>query len=70
MTLISARTRKQFDDTLKCQISRFLEELPSDDLHKRGINEADDGVANKAKGTQTLKSLRGLFDQTGQRYFN
>ena len=62
LALTCARTRKQFGETLQCQISRFLEELPSDDLHKRGFNDADDGVANKAKGAQTLESLRGLFD--------
>ena len=62
LALTCARTRKKFGETLQCQISRFLEELPSDGMHKRGFNDTDDGVANKAKGAQTLESLRGLFD--------
>lgn len=61
LALTCARTRKQFGETLQCQTSRFLEELPTDTVQKRGFNDADNGKANQARGEQTLQSLKNLF---------
>lgn len=62
LTLTSARNRKQFGEKLQCQSSRFLFELPADDLQKIGFSDGDGGAANAVKGQQTIDSLRGLFD--------
>jgi ATP-dependent DNA helicase Rep len=62
LTLTSARNRKQFGEKLQCQSSRFLLELPADDLQKIGFSDGDGGAANAVKGQQTIDSLRGLFD--------
>lgn len=62
LTLTTARQRKQFGETLICKPSRFLEELPVEDLQRTGFNDGDNGAANEAKAKQTIDSLRGLFD--------
>ena len=62
LTLTIARQRKQFGEMLQCQPSRFLEELPAEDLHRNGFSDGDDGAANAVKAKQTLDSLKGLFD--------
>lgn len=62
LTLTIARQRKQFGEMLQCQPSRFLAELPAEDLHRNGFSDGDDGAANAVKAKQTLDSLRGLFD--------
>ena len=62
LTLTTAKQRKQFGELLQCKPSRFLEELPDEDLHRSGFNADDDGAANEVKAKQTLDSLKGLFD--------
>lgn len=62
LTLTSAKQRKQFGEVLQCKPSRFIEELPGEDLLRSGFNADDDGAANQAKAQQTIDSLRGLFD--------
>jgi ATP-dependent DNA helicase Rep len=58
MTL--AKKRRQFGDTIKCEPSRFLEELPASDLQWQG-GEEEDQEANEERGMETLASLKSLF---------
>ena len=62
LTLTIAKQRKQFGEMLNCQPSRFLEELPSDDVAKRGFGDHQDQADNEHKAKQTIDSLKNLFD--------
>jgi len=59
MTLAS--TRKQYGEKIDCAPSRFLDELPPEDLIVEGLGETNEKV-NRARGQATLNSLRSLFD--------
>ena len=61
LTITLARQRKQFGEVLDCTPSRFLEELPQEDLLIEGNGEKDPKV-NQARGKATLNSLRSMFD--------
>ncbi|WP_296057062.1 DNA helicase Rep [uncultured Amphritea sp.] len=61
LTMTLARKRKQFGELIDCQPSRFLDELPEDDLVFEGRGEVCE-VTNKARGNATLSGLRGLLD--------
>ncbi|WP_290697420.1 DNA helicase Rep [Amphritea sp.] len=61
LTMTLARQRKQYGELIDCQPSRFLDELPEDDLVYEGRGEVCE-VANKARGNATLSGLRGLLD--------
>ncbi|MGB1236615.1 MAG: DNA helicase Rep [Pseudomonadales bacterium] len=61
LTLTLARQRKQYGEVIDCVPSRFLDELPQDDLQIEGNGEKDPEV-NKARGRATLNSLRSLLD--------
>ena len=58
MTL--ARKRRQFGDTINCEPSRFIGELPEDDLHWQG-GAGESPEANEARGQETLAGLKNLF---------
>jgi ATP-dependent DNA helicase Rep len=58
MTL--ALRRRQFGATIDCEPSRFIEELPQDDLQFQGAGK-DSPEANAARGQETLAGLKGLF---------
>ena len=58
MTL--AQKRRQFGETINCEPSRFIGELPEDDLHWQGGTE-ESREANEERGQETLAGLRGLF---------
>lgn len=62
LTLMLARQRKQFGEQLLCQPSRFLEELPAEDLKRTGFGGKEDKIENEKKGNETLNSLKGLFE--------
>jgi ATP-dependent DNA helicase Rep len=61
LTLTLAGKRKQFGETTSTTPSRFLDELPQDDIEKEGFGEADPTV-NAQKGEQAMNSILGLFD--------
>ena len=61
LTITLARQRKQFGELLDCAPSRFLDELPQEDLQIEGNGEKNPEV-NKARGRATLNSLRNMFD--------
>jgi len=58
MTL--AAKRRQYGDSVTCEPSRFIAELPQDDLTFQG-GDAPDPQANAARGQETLDGLRNLF---------
>ncbi|MEJ2532985.1 MAG: UvrD-helicase domain-containing protein [Halioglobus sp.] len=59
MTL--AQKRRQFGATLDCEPSRFIGELPADDLQWQGGSE-ESGEANTERGQETLAGLMNLFE--------
>jgi len=59
MTLASQR--KQYGEKIDCAPSRFLDELPQDDLIVEGLGETNE-KANRARGQATLSGLKSLFD--------
>ena len=61
LTMTLAGKRKQFGEIWETSPSRFLEELPEEDIELEGFIESDRTV-NKAKGEETLTSLLGMFD--------
>ncbi|WP_339669442.1 DNA helicase Rep [Dasania marina] len=60
LTLTLCAKRKQFGEMLDCAPSRFLDELPYDDVVWEGGPEQDASIA-KERGKQTLASLKNLF---------
>ena len=58
MTL--AAKRRHFGETVDCEPSRFIAELPQDDLQWQGAGE-ESAEANEARGRETLTGLKGLF---------
>lgn len=61
LTLSLAAKRKQFGETINTTPSRFIDELPQEDIEKEGFGDADPAV-NKQKGDDVMKSILGLFD--------
>ncbi len=61
LTLTLANKRKQFGQIISTTPSRFLDELPQDDLEKEGFGIKDDKV-NQQKAGETLASLKNLFN--------
>ncbi|WP_111641698.1 DNA helicase Rep [Marinimicrobium alkaliphilum] len=61
LTMTLAGKRKQFGDISETTPSRFLEELPQEDVEYEGYGEHNP-EKNKAKGEETLNSLLNMFD--------
>lgn len=61
LTLMLAAKRKQYGEIIDTSDSRFLDELPEDDVEKEGFGEVSPAV-NQAKGQATLSHLMGMFD--------
>jgi len=61
LALTLASKRKQFGEWQNCEPSRFLEELPQEDLEIEGRGQMDP-ERNKVRGKQTLAGLRSLLD--------
>ena len=53
--------RKQFGETMTTTPSRFIDELPQDDIEREGFGDSSPAV-NAEKGEQVLNSLKNLFD--------
>lgn len=56
-----ARQRKQYGELVDCQPSRFLTELPGDDLEWEGAHIAATPEAKQKKASETLASLKNLL---------
>jgi ATP-dependent DNA helicase Rep len=60
LTMTLALKRRQYGEQLTCEPSRFLAELPAEDLQWQG-GDADTAQANERRATETLSSLKSLF---------
>ena len=60
LTMTMALKRRQFGETIDCETSRFIAELPQDDLQWQG-GGSDTAAANEERGQETLAGLRDLF---------
>lgn len=60
LCMTMATRRRQFGETIKCEPSRFIAELPEDDLQWQGEGE-DNPEANEERAQETLAGLKGLF---------
>ncbi len=61
LVLMLASKRKQFGEIITTDPSRFLEELPPDDVQWEGRGEASEAL-NQQKGKETIAGLKNLFD--------
>lgn len=61
LTLTYAAKRKQFGEIVDCTPSRFLDELPPDDLQWDG-REDSNPEATREKGTQSIANLRAMLN--------
>ncbi len=61
LTMTLAQKRKQFGEIFDTTPSRFLDELPAEDIEYEGFGELTP-EKNVAKGEETLSSLLGMFD--------
>lgn len=61
LALTLAQSRKQFGEKQGTTPSRFIEELPDEDIEREGFGDATPAQIEK-KGEETLSSLKGLFD--------
>jgi ATP-dependent DNA helicase Rep len=60
LSMTMALKRRQFGETIRCEASRFIAELPQDDLQFQGGGE-DTQESNLARGKETLAGLKNLF---------
>jgi ATP-dependent DNA helicase Rep len=60
LTMTLARQRKQYGEMVDCLPSRFIDEVPQEDLVIEGLERNQD--QNKARGKATLNSLKSLLD--------
>jgi ATP-dependent DNA helicase Rep len=60
LCMTTARKRRQYGESVKCEPSRFIAELPEEDLHWQGGGQ-DTKEDNEARGQETLAGLKGLF---------
>ncbi|MCB1690744.1 MAG: DNA helicase Rep [Halioglobus sp.] len=60
LTMTMALKRRQFGETIQCEPSRFIAELPQEDLQWQGGGQ-DTEQANAERGQETLAGLKGLF---------
>ena len=60
LSMTMALKRRQFGETINCEPSRFIAELPQDDLQWQGGGQ-DTQDANEERGQETLAGLKDLF---------
>jgi ATP-dependent DNA helicase Rep len=61
LTLTLAAKRKQFGEVIETAPSRFLDELPREDLVREGFATDSSPERNKDRGSETLANLRDLL---------
>jgi ATP-dependent DNA helicase Rep len=64
LSLTMARTRKRYGERILCEPSRFLEELPEDELEWIGGRNGSNEKSTQAKGRSHLDSLKQLLGDT------
>jgi ATP-dependent DNA helicase Rep len=62
LTLSLARRRRQYGQVNECSPSRFLEELPADDLQQEGASHHLSEEQQTQKARSALASLHSMFD--------
>ena len=62
LTFTLTAKRKQFGETSNTTPSRFLDELPADDIEREGFGEAVSDEQKKQKGRKSLGDLKDLFN--------
>jgi ATP-dependent DNA helicase Rep len=60
LSLTMALKRRQFGDIINCEASRFIDELPQDDLQWQG-GGAETKEDNEERAQETLAGLKNLF---------
>jgi ATP-dependent DNA helicase Rep len=60
LAMTMATKRKRFGETIDCEPSRFIEELPQDDLAWQGGGKEDEAVAQE-RANETLAGLKALL---------
>ncbi len=61
LTMTLAGSRKQFGEKSETTPSRFIDEIPEEDIEKEGFGEPCP-IENEKKGQETLTSLLNMFD--------
>ncbi|MCE9682014.1 DNA helicase Rep [Halomonas alkalisoli] len=61
LTLTLARQRKAFGELMDCAPSRFLDELPPEDLEWEGQPDREDPEKKQARGKDAIAGLRSLL---------
>jgi len=61
LTLSYSRIRKRYGEKVECEISRFVDELPQDDLQREGGGEDACPVEQKQRGQAHLANLKDLL---------
>ena len=56
-----AARRRKHGEVVDCEPSRFLDELPEDDLQWEGRNQQVDPEERQARGRAHLANLRGIL---------
>nr|WP_300307410.1 DNA helicase Rep [Halomonas sp.] len=62
LTMTLARQRKAFGEMLDCVPSRFLDELPPEDLEWEGRADREDPERKQERGKSAIAGLRSLLD--------
>ncbi|MGR8919669.1 MAG: UvrD-helicase domain-containing protein [Gammaproteobacteria bacterium] len=62
LALSFCRTRKRYGELVSCEPSRFLDELPDDELEWAGQGRPSDPEANRETGRGTLDNLRKMLN--------
>lgn len=63
LTMSMASKRKKYGEVIECTPSRFLEELPQDDLKMEGGKHQLSQEEKQERGTSHLASMRSLLDE-------
>ncbi len=63
LTITFARQRKQFGERVQCEPSRFLSELPEEDLHWEGRDGTGSAKERQERGSAHLANLRALLSR-------
>ncbi|HAR07847.1 MAG TPA: ATP-dependent DNA helicase Rep, partial [Cobetia sp.] len=62
LTMTLARQRKAYGELMDCAPSRFLDELPPDDLEWEGRADREDPERKQERGKSAIAGLRSLLD--------
>ena len=63
LTLTYAEKRRRWGEDIDCEPSRFLEELPNDDLVWEGTQAPSDPESRRAAGREQMANLRALLGE-------